>query len=40
MDQKIANLSEEQKQKLNKIESEFGCVLVAYESKNNQNNLK
>lgn len=34
MEQKIANLSQEQEQKLKKIESELGCVLIAYENRN------
>ncbi len=32
---KIADLSSEQQKKLNQVESELACVLVAYE--NNQN---
>ncbi|MGD9569674.1 MAG: hypothetical protein AB7V48_15425 [Sedimentibacter sp.] len=32
MKQKIANLTKEQQQLLNKTESELGCVLVAYET--------
>jgi len=35
---KIANLSSEQQQKINQVESELGCVLVAYEDKNQKNN--
>lgn len=34
MEQKIASLSKEQEQQLKRIESELGCVLVAYEDKN------
>lgn len=34
MDQKIADLTSEQQQKLSKMESEIGCVLVAYQTKN------
>jgi hypothetical protein len=34
-DTKIANLSREQQEKLNKIESELGCILVAYEKNQN-----
>lgn len=30
----IANLSSEQQKKINQIESELGCILVAYENKN------
>lgn len=33
-DFKIANLSNEQKKKIDQIELELGCVLVAYENKN------
>lgn len=33
VDFKIANISSEQQKKLNQIESELGCVLVAYENK-------
>ncbi|MEL7647182.1 MAG: hypothetical protein AAGU76_03770 [Sedimentibacter sp.] len=33
MEQKIASLSKEQEQKLKRIESELGCVLIAYENK-------
>ncbi|MEA5096126.1 hypothetical protein SDC9_81241 [bioreactor metagenome] len=33
MNQKLANLSAEQEEKLKKIESELGCVLIAYENK-------
>jgi len=35
VDTKIANLSREQQEKINKIESELGCILVAYEKKQN-----
>lgn len=31
MNQKLANLSAEQEEKLKKIESELGCVLIAYD---------
>jgi hypothetical protein len=34
MNQKIASLSKEQEQHLKKMESELGCVLVAYEDNN------
>lgn len=34
VDFKIANLSSEQQKKINQIESELGCILVAYENKN------
>lgn len=37
-DFKIANLSDEQHKKINKIELELGCILVAYE--NDNQNLK
>ncbi|WP_019228161.1 hypothetical protein [Sedimentibacter sp. B4] len=33
MNQKLANLSTEQEEKLKKIESELGYVLIAYENK-------
>jgi len=31
---KIANLSNEQQGKVRQMESEIGCVLIAYENKN------
>lgn len=34
VDFKLANLSREQQEKINQIESELGCVLIAYESEN------
>lgn len=33
IDFKIANLSSEKQKKINQIESELGCVLIAYENK-------
>ena len=33
MNKKIANLTAEQEEKLKKVESELGCVLVAYDNK-------
>ena len=38
MEQKIAVLSKEQEQNLKKIESELGCVLIAYEKKDQSSN--
>lgn len=35
VDTKIANLSSEQQEKISKIESELGCILVAYEKNQN-----
>ncbi len=34
MNQQIAKLTEEQEKKIKKIESELGCVLVAYQTQN------
>ncbi len=33
MKQKLANLTAEQEEKLKKVESELGCVLIAYDNK-------
>lgn len=33
MNHKLAKLSAEQEEKLKRIESELGCVLIAYENK-------
>lgn len=33
MNQKLANLTAEQEEKLKRIESELGCVLIAYDNK-------
>lgn len=33
MNQKLANLTLEQEEKLKRIESELGCVLIAYDNK-------
>lgn len=41
MNQQIAVLTKEQQQKIDKMESELGCVLVAYEKKEtSQTNVK
>ncbi len=34
MKQQIAKLTEEQEKKIKKMESELGCVLVAYQAQN------
>lgn len=36
--QHIANLTNEQQQKLSNMEKELGCVLVAYQTKNQAHN--
>ncbi|MGD9568404.1 MAG: hypothetical protein AB7V48_08760 [Sedimentibacter sp.] len=35
VDFKIADLSSEQQKKINQIESELGCILIAYEKNQN-----
>ena len=35
VDFKIADLSSEQKKKIDQIESELGCILIAYEKNQN-----
>lgn len=34
MNQQIAKLTEEQEKKIKKMETELGCVLVAYQTQN------
>ncbi len=34
MNQQIAKLTDEQEKKIKKMESELGCVLVAYQTQN------
>lgn len=34
VDFKLASLSREQQEKINQIESELGCVLIAYKNEN------